>query len=57
MIYQDFNDLLTDTEYTGLYQTVSLLFFMLFFIVIVLLVVRKPQNYYKDVSESPIDSK
>ncbi len=56
MIPQNFKDLLTNTENTGLYQTIALIFFMIFFISLIVLVFSKPKSYYKETSESPLDS-
>ncbi|UKB85957.1 CcoQ/FixQ family Cbb3-type cytochrome c oxidase assembly chaperone [Chryseobacterium sp. MEBOG06] len=55
MIPQNFKDFLANTENTGLYQMIALIFFFIFFTSLILLVFSKPKKYYKAVSELPLD--
>lgn len=55
MIPQNFKDFLVNTENTGLYQMIALIFFLIFFISLIVLVFSKPKKYYKAVSELPFD--
>lgn len=55
MIPQNFKDILSNAEGTGLYQTVALLLFMVFFGGLVYFVMSKPKKYYDDEANAPLD--
>ena len=55
MIPQSFRDILTNSENTGLYQTLALIIFMLFFIGLVVYVFSRPKKHYKEEANAPLD--
>lgn len=55
MIPQNFKDILSNGENTGLYQTIALILFMIFFIGLVVMVFKKPKKYYSEEENAPLN--
>ncbi len=55
MIPQSFRDILSNSENTGLFQTLALVIFLLFFIGIVIYVFSRPKKYYREEENAPLD--
>lgn len=56
MISQNFQEILTHSEYTGLYQIIALILCILFFMILMIMVLIRPKTYYKEVEELPINA-
>ncbi|XOD67873.1 MAG: CcoQ/FixQ family Cbb3-type cytochrome c oxidase assembly chaperone [Flavobacteriales bacterium Tduv] len=50
-----FKQYVTATEYGDLLQSGVLLFFFLIFCIVVFWVYKKPKDYYKEVSDLPLE--
>lgn len=55
MIPQNLRDILSNEQYTGLFQTLALLIFMAFFIGMVIYVFSRPKKYYQDDANAPLN--
>ncbi|MDO5614653.1 MAG: cbb3-type cytochrome c oxidase subunit 3 [Cruoricaptor ignavus] len=55
MIPQNVKDILSNEQFSGLFQTVALLIFMIFFIGLVIYVFSRPKKHYNDAANAPLD--
>lgn len=55
MIPQNVRDILSNEQYTGLFQTIALILFMIFFIGLVIYVFNKPKKHYDEAANAPLD--
>lgn len=50
-----FKDAFTNYENASILQTISLLLFVVFFLGLMYFIWKRPKDYYKEESESPLD--
>ena len=55
MIPQNVKDILSNSENTGLYQTLALILFLLLFLGITYYVFSRPKKYYDEEASAPLD--
>ncbi len=55
MIPQSFRDILSNSENTGLFQTLALVIFLLFFVGIIIYVFSRPKKHYQEEENAPLD--
>ncbi|AZI19526.1 cbb3-type cytochrome oxidase subunit 3 [Chryseobacterium taklimakanense] len=55
MIPQNLRDILSNEQYTGLFQTIALIIFMLFFIGLIIYVFNKPKKHYDEAAHTPLE--
>ena len=48
-------DVLAENELSPTLQTIALVLFFLFFVSAVLIVITRPKEYYKEISEVPLE--
>ncbi len=55
MIPQNVKEIVSNEQFSGLFQTLALLIFMIFFIGLIIYVFKKPKRYYDDAANAPLD--
>lgn len=55
MIPQNFRDILSNEQYTGLFQTIALLIFMIFFVGLIVYVFSRPKKHYDEAASAPLE--
>ncbi|MGM5631687.1 hypothetical protein O2K51_12360 [Apibacter raozihei] len=50
-----YNKIIAGTDHAVAYQSAALLLFVLFFIGMTYVVMKKPKDYYKDMSDMPLE--
>lgn len=55
MIPQNVKDILSNSENTGLYQTLALILFLILFLGITYYVFSRPKKYYDEEASAPLD--
>ncbi len=55
MIPQSIKDIISNGEYTGIFNTIAMILFILFFLAIVWRVLSRPKKYYNDEENAPLD--
>ncbi len=50
-----YNKIIAGVDNAIIYQSAALLLFVLFFVGVTLLVMRRPKNYYNDMSNLPLE--
>ena len=55
MIPQSFKDIISNVEYAGLLNTLSLILFIIVFLGITLYVFNKPKKYYEEEENAPLN--
>lgn len=55
MIPQSFKDIVSNVEYAGLLNTLSLILFLITFLGIILYVFNKPKKFYEEEENAPLN--
>ena len=55
MIPQSFKDIISNVEYAGLLNTLSLILFIIVFVGITLYVFNRPKKYYEEEENAPLN--
>ncbi|MDR1876765.1 MAG: CcoQ/FixQ family Cbb3-type cytochrome c oxidase assembly chaperone [Flavobacteriaceae bacterium] len=50
-----YNKIIAGVDNAAIYQSIALLLFVLFFVGVILMVMKKPKNYYKAMSDLPLE--
>ena len=54
MIPQSFKDIISNGEYTGIFQTVAMMLFILIFLGLVGYVMSRPKKFYEEEQKAPL---
>ncbi|MBF5027861.1 cbb3-type cytochrome oxidase subunit 3 [Planobacterium oryzisoli] len=55
MIPQNVKDIVSNEQFTGLFQTLALLIFMVFFIAVIVYVFSRPKKHYDEAANAPLE--
>jgi cbb3-type cytochrome oxidase subunit 3 len=50
-----YNKIIAGVDNAAIYQSAALLLFLLFFVGVTFIVMKRPKNYYEDMSNLPLD--